>query len=387
MTLECQRQQFEIPPDLTYLNAAYISPSTIGTRRAGEQGIARKSRPWEIVWNDFFTEADTARAAFAQLVGARADDIAIVPSVSYGIQTAANNLPLAAGQKIVVLADQFPSNFYAWRTLAAERRATVYAVPWPEDWDWTRAVIDSIDPHTGIVAIPHCHWSDGTRIDLEQVSARCREVSARLVLDLSQSLGVLPCDVRKVDPDFLVTASYKWLLGPYSLCYLYVAPRWHEGRPLEQNPFSRSNASAPPEWKHNDTPYPETFLPGARRFDVGERANFALLPMSIAALRQLHDWQPARIAEYLHPLIEYAAVRASALGMMVPPAAARSPHLIGMRLSPTADASALGEMLGQRRIHVSVRGQKLRVSPHVYNTPDDIDRLFDGIAELTRRCV
>jgi len=109
--------------------------------------------------------------------------------------------------------------------------------------------------------------------------------------------------------------------------------------------------------------------------------------MSIAALHQLHDWQPARIAEYLHPLIEHAAVRASALGMMVPPAAACSPHMIGMRLSSTADASALGRMLEQRRIHISVRGQKLRVSPHVYNTPGDIDRLFDAIAELTRRCV
>lgn len=383
MPLECQRERFEIPADITYLNAAYISPSTIETRRAGERGIARKSHPWEIAWSDFFTEADTARTEFARLIGACADDIAIVPSVSYGIQTAANNLPLGAGQKIVVLADQFPSNFYAWRTLAAGRQATLCAVPWPQDRDWTRAVIDSIDQHTGIVALPNCHWSDGTRLDLAQISARCREVSARLVLDLSQSLGVLPCDVRQIDPDFLVTASYKWLLGPYSLCYLYVAPRWHDGRPLEQNPLSRSNAVARPEWKHGDTPYPETFLPGARRFDVGERANFALVPMSIAALRQLQDWGPARIAEYLRPLIEHAAVRASAVGMSVPPAAARSPHMIGMQLSPDADPGALGQMLERRRIHVSVRGQKLRISPHVYNTPEDIDRLFDAIAELT----
>lgn len=383
MTLECQRERFEIPPDITYLNGAYISPSTIETRRAGERGVARKSHPWEITWSDFFTEADTARTEFARLIGASAEDIAIVPSVSYGIQTAANNLPLGAGQKIVVLADQFPSNFYAWRTLAAERHATVCAVPWPDDWDWTRAVIDAIDRHTGIVALPNCHWSDGTRLDLERVSARCREVSAHLVLDLSQSLGVLPCDVRKVDPDFLVTASYKWLLGPYSLCYMYVAPRWHGGRPLEQNPLSRSNAVARPEWKHGDTPYPETFLPAARRYDVGERANFALLPMSIAALRQLHDWRPTRIAEYLHRLIEHAVLRANALGITVPPAAARSPHMIGMRLSPGVAPDALGQMLERRKIFISVRGQKLRVSPHVYNTLDDIDRLFDAIGELT----
>lgn len=381
MILDCQRERFEIAPEITYLNAAYISPSTIETRRAGERGVGRKSQPWNIVWSDFFSEADTARAEFARLIGACADDIAIVPSVSYGIQTAANNLPLGDGQKIVVLADQFPSNVYAWRTLAAERHATICAVPWPEDWDWTRAVIDAIDRHTAIVAIPNCHWSDGTRLDLEKVSARCREVSARLVLDLSQSLGVLPCDVRRVDPDFLVAASYKWLLGPYSLCYLYVAPRWHGGRPLEQNPLSRSNALARPEWKHGGTPYPDTFLPGARRYDVGERANFALMPMSIDALRQLHDWQPARIAEYLRPLIEHAAARADALDMRVPPAAACSPHMIGVRLSPEADASALVQMLERRHVHVSVRGQKLRISPHVYNTRSDIDRLFDAIAE------
>ena len=108
----------------------------------------------------------------------------------------------------------------------------IVTVPCPDDGDWTGAVIAAIDERTAVAALPQCHWTDGATIDPVAIGARCRTVGAALVLDLSQSLGAVPFDVRAVQPDFLVTVAEKWLLGPLQMAFLYVAPRWHDARPI-----------------------------------------------------------------------------------------------------------------------------------------------------------
>lgn len=380
--LTCQRDQFEIPADISFLNAAYVSPISRSTRLAGERGVARKSRPWEIAWSDFHTEATVAREHFAQFIGATPQDIAIVPAVSYGMQVAARNLEFAADGGIVVLQDQFPSNLYVWRDLARERRGRLDAVRCPADWQWTEAILEAIDARTQIVALPQCHWANGATLDLVQISRRCREIGAALVLDLSQSLGVVPFAVSEVQPDFIVSASYKWLLGPYSLAFLYAAPQRQDGLPIEAHQWSRSNALSPPEWSPGQTPYPDDFLAGACRYDMGERANFALMPMAIAAMSQLATWRPAAIADYLRPLIDDLADLAQSLGSTrVPPPAIRSPHLIGFDPPPRAELGALRTRLAAAGVHISVRGGNLRVSPHIYNDQADMARLAAILTE------
>ncbi|HYZ03566.1 MAG TPA: aminotransferase, partial [Rubrobacter sp.] len=118
MKLESQRNLFEIPEDIVYLNCAYMAPQLRPAREAGETAVSRKSRPWEITPDMFFEDAEEIRALFARLVGGDADGVAIIPSVSYGISVAAANVPVEAGEKIVILEDQFPSNVYAWGELA-----------------------------------------------------------------------------------------------------------------------------------------------------------------------------------------------------------------------------------------------------------------------------
>jgi len=378
-SLTCQRDAFELPDDLVYLNAAYISPSARAVRAAGDAGVGRKSRPWELAWPEFFRESERARAAFAGLIGARADDVAITPSTSFGVTTAARNLPLSKGGRIVVLADQHPSNVHAWRTAAAAVGADVSPVRWPGDHDWTAAVLEQIDAATQVVALPNCHWVDGSMLDLEAIAARARSVGAAVALDLTQSLGVIPFDVARVPADFIACACYKWLLGPYSFAFLYAAPHRQTGRPLDDTPFARAAAPNPPNWGPNETPYTDDFLPGARRYDVGERANFALTPMAIAALELIQGWTPAAIGAYTRPLVEAAAARFEALGLAVPPAAARGPHMLSARLDARLDAERLRQALAERRIFVSMRGGALRLSPHVYNTMDDMERLFEAL--------
>ena len=240
--LQGQRHLFDIPDDVAFFNCAYISPLPKVALAAGERGLRRKSRPWAIAAADFFSASERVRGLFAGLINTDAGDIAFAPSVSYGMAQAAHNIPLSRTQRIITLAEQFPSNVYPWMDLAERTGAAFVSVPRPPDDDWTAALLSRIDAATGVVAVPHCHWTDGGLIDLEAVAAACRRVGAALCVDGTQSVGALPFDVKRVDPDFLSVASYKWLLGPYSLGFLYVAPRRQQGRPVEHNWTARKNA-------------------------------------------------------------------------------------------------------------------------------------------------
>ena len=381
--IPCQRHLFDIPDDVAYLNCAYMSPLMKPALEAGTAGLARKAHPWDITPDKFFTGADEFRATAAQLVGCSADDIAIVPSASYGVATAARNLPLKKGQSILVLAEQFPSNYYPWQRRAEETGAALKIVPWPENNDWTAAVLNSLTADVAIAALPHVHWTSGGRLDLVRIGVACRKLGAALALDLTQSLGALPFSVaglqNGVQPDFAVAASYKWLLGPYSVGLLYVAPKWQQGMPLEENWIQRSNA-------HDFSSlilYAEDYDAGARRFDMGERSNFALLPAAVRAMKQLLEWNVAQVSETAGALNRQLASAAADVGFFAPAEPWRAPHYLCLRRK-AAIPKELPEMLAREKVFVSVRGSSIRVTPHVYNTLEDCDRLIQCLRRIAR---
>jgi selenocysteine lyase/cysteine desulfurase len=274
-----------------------------------------------------------------------------------------------------VLAEQFPSNVYAWRELARRKGGAVVTLQRPPDGDWTAAILARLDERVAITALPHCHWTDGGLIDLVSVAARCREVGSALVIDASQSLGALPFELAAIRPDYLACAGYKWLLGPYSLSFLYVAPRWQDGQPLEHNWIARTGS----ENFAGLVDYQDAYQPGARRFDVGERANFALVPAAIVALEQLLRWGQPAIIETLAARTAAIVQRAGALGLSALPTQLRAGHFLGLRL-PGGPPAGLPERLAKEQVHVSLRGDSLRVTPHLYNNDADVDRLF-GVLE------
>ena len=366
-----QRHLFDIPDDVAYLNCAYMSPLMKPALEAGTAGLARKAHPWDITPDKFFSGADEFRATAARVVNCSADDIAIVPSASYGVATAARNLPIKKGQSILVLAEQFPSNYYAWQRKAEETGASLKVVAWPENDDWTAAVLNSLTADVAIAALPHVHWTSGGRLDLVRIGEACRKLGAALVLDLTQSLGALPFSVRDVQPDFAVAASYKWLLGPYSVGLLYVAPKWQQGIPLEENWIQRADARD----FSSLILYTENYDEGARRFDMGERSNFALLPAAVRAMKQLLEWDVARISETAGALNRQLAGAAADLGFSAPSEPWRAPHYLALRRK-AAIPKELPEMLAREKVFVSVRGSSIRVTPHVYNTVEDCDRLI-----------
>jgi len=374
-----QLHLFDIPDDIAYLNCAYMSPLMKAALEAGTAGLARKAHPWELTPDKFFTGADEFRATAAQLLDCPADCIAIVPSASYGIATAARNLPVKKGQSILVLDEQFPSNYYPWQRRAEETGASLKIVAWPADNDWTAAVLDSLTSDVAIAALPNVQWTSGGRLDLVRIGEACRKLGTALVLDLTQSLGALPFSVgglkndlqNGVQPDFAVAASYKWLLGPYSVGLLYVAPKWQGGLPLEENWIQRANARD----FSSLILYTEDYDAGARRFDMGERANFASLPAAVRAMKQLLEWKVAQISETAGALNRHLAEAATDLGFSAPPEPLRAPHYLSLRRK-AAIPKELPEMLAREKVFVSVRGSSIRVTPNVYNTVADGERLI-----------
>ncbi|MEZ5933742.1 MAG: aminotransferase class V-fold PLP-dependent enzyme [Alphaproteobacteria bacterium] len=378
--IPCQRHLFTIPDDVAYLNCAYMSPLSKAVAAAGVDGVMRKASPWTVKPADFFAESEQARALFAGLINASADDIAIVPAASYGLATAARNQRVTAGDAILILAEQFPSNVYTWRELAAQRGAEVITVERPTDGDWTGAVLERLNERVAITALPHCHWTDGGIVDLERVGERCREAGSALVLDITQSIGALPFDVNKIRPDFVAAGGYKWMMGPYSLGYLYVAPEHLDGEPLEQNWICRAGS----ENFARLIDYQDDYQPGARRFDVGERSNFALMPGSVAALTQLHEWTVPAIAETLAAKTAAIAERARHIGLAPMAANRRAGHFLGVRF-PDGVPNGLPERLADNRVYVSLRGDSLRITPHLYNNEADVDRLFAVLEPMLTR--
>ena len=370
-----QKHLFDIPDEITYLNCAFISPQLQSVKKAGIRGVSGKSSPWELMPQDFFTQSEHCRSLFAKTLGTDKECVSFIPSASYGIAVAAENLNLKSGDEVVVLSEQFPSNYYMWKHKADLAGACIRTVP-KTNSDLTAAVLDTITEKTAIAAIPNCHWADGTLVDIQAVSKRCSEVGAALVLDLSQSAGVIPVDFNSVNPDFVITVGYKWLLGPYSFGYMIVNKKHRDGQPLEYNWMARENS----EDFSDLVLYRDSFQPGARKFDVGERSNFVLMPMAIAALKQISEWGINNIGNSLSHFTDEIASRALELGLTVLNKKERAPHILGIQFQ-NGVPHRLADNLQRENIYVSIRGNSIRIAPYLYNTNKDIDRLFTVIKQ------
>jgi selenocysteine lyase/cysteine desulfurase len=375
--LPVQRELFDIPGDVAYFNCASLAPQLKVAVEAGEAALARRARPWRITGADWFDEAEQRRALFAELAGVDPDGVALVPATSYGLAVAAANLSARPGQRVLVLADDYPSNWYTWQRFAGRTGAEVVAVARRDGQTWGEALLEALDERTAVVAVLAVHWTDGGAVDLAAVGARAREAGAALVVDASQALGAMPLDWRRIRPDFLVSVGYKWLLGPFALGYLYVDERHRDGVPLEENWISRLGS----EDFAALVDYQDRYQPGARRFDVGQRTHFETTPMAVAALRQLLDWEVPRIAATLGRLTGRIQREVEAAGLRLT-SGDRVPHMLGIGL-PAQARGAVAGALAEAGVHVGVRGSSLRVSPHLWTTDQDVERLVGALTKAT----
>ena len=381
----CQRHLFDIPDDVAFFNYAALAPILRSSRDAGLSSVQRKLHSWQVGKKERVEEPDRLRELFANLIGATSNDIALIPATSYGVATASANLAVKEGQRIVVLEDQYPNNVLPWIKKSRKAGTEAVFVKRPDDDDLTNAVLSTIDERTAIVALPHCFWTDGTFLDLSQIGRRCRESGAALVVDATQSVGAVPFNVRDVRPDFLIVSAYKWLLCPYSLGFLYVAPQHQDGVPLEHSWRDDMLDGWGADWKNGHLDYPSNWQPGTARFNMGESANIITVPMAIAALDQITAWTVPEIYASLRRLTQTIVERTCDLGLMAPSELHRGGHMVGLRLAEKDNGKRLEDLqsrLADRKIYLSVRGDVIRIAPHLSVNETDIDRLISSLAEV-----
>jgi selenocysteine lyase/cysteine desulfurase len=368
------RDLFSLPSGVHYFNCAYMAPLSRAVETAGTSAVIRQRFPSDIPPDDYFAVPNVLRQAFARLIHANDPRrIAVVSSVSYAMETAVRNTPLARDQNVVVIGDEFPSAILPWRRHVGACGAmlrTVERCP-----NWNDALYEAIDRNTAAVVLSNVHWSDGTLFDLVQLSARARDVGAAVIVDGTQSVGALPFDVTTVQPDLLVCAGYKWLTGAYGLSVAYVGARFDNGTPLEQVWTGQAGS----EDFARLAEYRDAYRPYADRYDGGQRASFVLAPMLTAAIEQLLAWDPARIQRHCSALLEPWLGSLASLGVTVNTSQARGTHLFGLRFSPGTDVHAVAHQLYNAGVHVSVRGDAIRVSLHLYNDEADVAALVDAL--------
>ncbi len=372
--MQDQKHLFELPNDVHYLNGAYMSPNLISVRAAGTAAVNRKSNPLNIKESDFFEPAKELKILFGELVNANAGQIAIIPSASYGLMSAISNIPYKKGEHALIVSEEFPSDHLTLQRWCKEHDAELKILSPPEEKQgrakiWTDKIIKSISKDSAVLVMSSIHWMDGTLFDLKAIGEKCRETETVFIVDGTQSVGALPIDVEEFKIDALICAGYKWLMGPYSLGLAYYSDKFNEGTPIEESWMNRGDASD----FSTLTKYPEEYSPGAGRYNVGEFSNFITLPMLKAAIEQILDWKPENIQQYCRQLMEPVFTCLKVNDIPTDSQSAIASHLVGIYLPDNVDMDQLMTELKINKVYVSARGRSVRVSPHVYNTSEDIE--------------
>jgi len=372
--MQSQRHLFQLPHDVHYFNGAYMSPLLRSVEEAGIQGMIRKRNPTRITANDFFEEAEIVRQLFGQLVNGRPEQVAIIPSVSYGLASVVANLPTDCGNTAIVVADDFPSDYYAIQRWCAKHGKNLKVIHAPETRAnrgrlWNQHILEAIDADTAVVVMSSIHWMDGSVFQLEAIGNRCREMNAKCIVDGTQSVGARPIDVVACQIDALVCAGYKWLLGPYAIGAAWYHEDFNQGQPIEEAWVNRDNANNFTAL----TQYSAGYTQGAGRYNVGEYGNFILIPMFRAALEQILAWQVEAIEQYCLKMSNTLAADLMKMGFWVEEEGARSGHMFGAMLPQGMDKDLFFQHLNQHNIFVSRRGEAVRFSVHVYIEERDLD--------------
>ncbi len=379
--IKSQKEKFDLPGDVTYLNCANIAPLMKKLSILGKEAIDLRTRPYEISRNHWFEPTENLKRNFAKLINCdNYQRIAVIPSVSYGVASVAKNIKLNPNEEILVADEQYPSNYYYWVNICKESGSEIKIVQPPEvpknrGLTWNEKILNAISDKTRIVALGNVHWTDGTLFQLKEISKKAKQNNALLIIDGSQSIGALPFDLQEIKADAVFSVGYKWLLGPFSLGVSYFGDYFDEGSPLEENWINRKDSDD----FQGLVDYTPEYRPFAGRYNVGENSNFHLTPILNGAIEQLLQWGVSNIQKYCKELTTEPIKELRKIGCIIEDDEFRTSNLFGIRFDNSMDLNKLQKKFLDRKIYASLRGSAVRVSVNVYNDQNDMDKLVECI--------
>ncbi len=369
------RKEFADFGDVSYLNVSTQGPVPLVSARAAQAAIEWKKSPHTIPHEMYFGLPDRIRELLARLINAAPEEIAITTGASSGLFAVAQAIAWKPGDEILVAQGEFPAHLATWMPLAERDALSVKIVKPAGRFLAADDLIAQLGPRTRLVSVSLVRFDDASLLDAPRLAAACRSAGVYLLLDVSQCAGAMPMDVRVLGADFIVCAGYKWLLSPYGTGFF-----WVRGDLIEQL------RPGPLYWMAVEGAANFSSLPlggmkparGARRWDSPETAslfNLAAMEASLefvlrAGAENVWTHNAALTESLIERLPRDRCVLASPAD-----AAARGPFVCLAARSPEK-TKALYEKLSAEKVIVALRENAIRVAPHLYNAPRDVDRLI-----------
>ena len=367
------RSQFPILGEVTYLDHSSTGPLSLEVRRAAAEALAMQGEG-SVGMPRIEAEVDRLKDKIARLIGASRDEIALVRNTAEGLSTVAGGLPWCAGDRVVTDNIEFPANIYPWLNLKARYGVETQLVPARDGKVAVEDLIAACDARTRVLAVSFVQFSNGFRLDLGRLGGFCRDRGIYLCVDAIQGLGALPLNVAEAQVDFLSCGGHKWLLGPMGLGFLYLR-RELQGALWPVEVGHHSVVLDPAHY----TDYRLTFRSSAEKFEASVPNYVGVFGLS-ASLDLFHAVGAAEIASRVFAVTDRLCDGLLARGYRL-----RSPRGPGEKSGAVAftndrhASKELHERLREARVVVSLREGAIRVSPHFYNTEDEIDRLLSSL--------
>jgi cysteine desulfurase / selenocysteine lyase len=374
-----RQEWFEIE-DATYLNVSAQAPMPRVSIRAVQAALEAKKYPHHMPDSTFFEVPNRIRASIAKLIGGKPEEVALTSGASAGVTSVAYALTWKPGDEIVTAKGEFPLQYTTWKPMEEREGLKLKIVASRERFISADDLIAAITPRTRVVSVSLVRFDDGSLLDAPRVAAACHKQGALLLLDVSQCCGALPMDVNQLGADFLVSAGYKWLLSPFGTGFFWV--KSEHLNIVRPGPFYWMAVAGSDNFANLnfDDPKPS---PSAKRWDSPEWAsyfNFNLAAMDVS-VDFVVRMGPELVAAHNRKLIELMFERLPK-DRFVPAspldAARRGPYGCFAARSPEKTAEVY-KRLRKENVVVSLREGNIRVSPHLYNTERDIDRLISVV--------
>lgn len=378
--MNCQKHLFSLNEDVHYLNCAYKAPLLKSAEKAATNALIKDRNPFNLKVDDFFSDVNKVKIEFGKLINSPKENIALIPSTSYGFSSILNNIKSKSGKTAITIKDEFPGSYFCLEKWTKKNNNNLKIISPSTSSNvvgenWNQQILDNINNNTSLVLMSSIHWMNGTKFKLKEIGERCKKHGAKFIVDGTQSVGALKMDISEYNIDALVCASYKWLFGPYSMGLAYFSDQFTNGSPIEESWMNRTNASN----FSSLTNYDPNYQSKANRFDVGEKSNFLLMPILLEGLKQVNKWTVHGVQSYCKELTVPLISKLSEIGIKFEDQKYFSPHLFALSLPTNIDPIQLKLNLEENKVFISLRGDFLRVSLNVFNDMNDIEKLVTVI--------